>query len=84
VQYGIAMNLASRDPPIIAWYVVLMFATSNCRYLVQKFSSVPKVTGKGTADLHGMVPLKDTELVLSADSKSPIILKILTKRMLNC
>lgn len=77
------MNLASPGLPIMVVNCVDGIAM-NCRYLVQKFSLVPKVTGKGTADLHGMVPLKDTELVLSADSESPIILKILTKRMFNC
>jgi hypothetical protein len=56
-----AMNLASIGDPKMAWYDELKSATSNVRYSIQKFSSVPKVTGKhmrpmGYAALPGTTP----------------------------
>jgi hypothetical protein len=41
-----AMNLASIGRPKIAWYEEWKFVTSNVRYSVRKFCSVPKVTGR--------------------------------------
>jgi hypothetical protein len=41
-----AMNLASIGGLKIAWYEERKSATSNVRYSVRKFSSVPKVVTK--------------------------------------
>jgi hypothetical protein len=55
------MNLASIGCPKMAWYDERKSATSNVKYSVRKFSSVPKVTGRhtrpmGYAALPGTTP----------------------------
>jgi hypothetical protein len=57
------MNMASIDRPKIAWYEERKFVTSNIKYFLRKFSSVPKVIGRhtrpmGYAALPGHNPVK--------------------------
>jgi hypothetical protein len=55
------MNLTSIGHPRMAWYDEWKYATSNVKHSVQKFSFVPKVTGRhtrpmGYAALPGTTP----------------------------
>jgi hypothetical protein len=54
-----ALNMASMCHPKIAWYEEQKSATSNVRYSVRKFSSVPKVTGRHTQPM-GYVVFRGT------------------------